>query len=340
MLPPHELKNKTFSKAMRGYNTVEVDEYIDFLIAKYTELYRENDELERKLKAAVTRLDELKNDEDSIRSTLIDAKRAAGKIKADAEDRAEAIVRSAKSSCNTILRDFNAKIDLGRDVLAELQRDAFELKQELFERYSEHIRFIEKLTADFDEESIPEPAVLRKEAVNSIKQSIAETYASQRPSAPEDPEPEDSTQVTFTAPDAPPPEPDVPENAIGISETNIVPFPDADKDPEPSFREYDRSDMADALAEATAEADSLEIRRSALTPAPKQGIRDSVKELGKAYKESSSDVINTPDSDISDEMSYLDFVKSVTGSPSENDSRRDDQLDILFDDGKKKKKKK
>ena len=47
MLPPHELKNKTFGKAMRGYNPVEVDEYIEFLIEKYTELYRENDELER-----------------------------------------------------------------------------------------------------------------------------------------------------------------------------------------------------------------------------------------------------------------------------------------------------
>ena len=114
MLPPHELKNKTFTKSMRGYNPVEVDEYIEFLIQKYTELYRENDELERKLRAAVTHLDELKGDEDSIRSTLIDAKRAANKIKADAEDRAEAIVRSAKSSCNAILSDFNRKIELGR----------------------------------------------------------------------------------------------------------------------------------------------------------------------------------------------------------------------------------
>ena len=38
-------------------------------------------ELERKLKATMTRLDEIKSDEDSIRSALIDAKRAAAKIK-------------------------------------------------------------------------------------------------------------------------------------------------------------------------------------------------------------------------------------------------------------------
>ena len=38
MIAPHELKNKEFSKSLRGYSTVEVDEHIAFLIEKYTEL--------------------------------------------------------------------------------------------------------------------------------------------------------------------------------------------------------------------------------------------------------------------------------------------------------------
>ena len=32
MIAPHELKNKTFSRVVRGYNPLEVDEYFDFLI--------------------------------------------------------------------------------------------------------------------------------------------------------------------------------------------------------------------------------------------------------------------------------------------------------------------
>lgn len=48
MLAPHELKNREFTKSLRGYSTVEVDEHIDFIIEKYSELYRENDELEKK----------------------------------------------------------------------------------------------------------------------------------------------------------------------------------------------------------------------------------------------------------------------------------------------------
>ncbi len=162
---------------MRGYNPVEVDEYINFLISKYTELYRENDETTRKLRATVTRLDELKNAEDEIRSTLIDAKRAANKIKADGEAKAESIVRSAKASCNTILADFNDKVELGRKAIEELQKDAFALKAELFERYSLHIQAIEKLTEGMDDAFMPDPEELRRRAAEAIERSVSEEYS-------------------------------------------------------------------------------------------------------------------------------------------------------------------
>ena len=61
MLAPHELKNKTFAKTVRGYNPIDVDEYIDFIIGKYTEIYRENMELEKKLKSVAAKLDQIRD---------------------------------------------------------------------------------------------------------------------------------------------------------------------------------------------------------------------------------------------------------------------------------------
>ena len=49
MLSPSELKKRQFSKALRGYSAIEVDEHLDFILEKYTELYRRNDELEKEL---------------------------------------------------------------------------------------------------------------------------------------------------------------------------------------------------------------------------------------------------------------------------------------------------
>ena len=46
MIPPEDLKNKNFSRTVRGYNPIEVDDYILFLLTKYEQLYTENAELE------------------------------------------------------------------------------------------------------------------------------------------------------------------------------------------------------------------------------------------------------------------------------------------------------
>ncbi len=304
MLPPHELKNKSFSKSLRGYNPVEVDEYIDFLIEKYTELYRENDELEHKLKAAAARLDELKNDEEYIRSTLVDAKRAANKIKSDAEDRAEEIVRSAKASCNTILSDFNDKIEYGRETLAELQRDAFALKRELFERYSEHIQFIEKLTEGIDEDSIPETSEMRRKAVSELKSRISNTY-----SAPENEEPIETDENDNIVIDEP-----IDKPVETVEQLPLVPQPEEEL--------------------------ALDISREPLTSEnTKSTLKGSIMELNRQYKENVGDeVINTPDSDLGEDVSYMDFVKSVTSNPDDDEKEAD--LEILFEDSKKKKKKK
>ena len=49
----NEIKKKNFNRAMRGYNTEEVDSYIEYLTERYEEQLRENTELENKLKAAL-----------------------------------------------------------------------------------------------------------------------------------------------------------------------------------------------------------------------------------------------------------------------------------------------
>ena len=78
------LKSKAFSKTLKGYSPAEVDDYIEFLIDKYTELYRENNELERKLKIVVTNFDEIRDEEEAIRSTLLKAQKLGEKIIRDA----------------------------------------------------------------------------------------------------------------------------------------------------------------------------------------------------------------------------------------------------------------
>ena len=67
MLPPYELEGKTFKRVMKGYNPAEVDEYLDFLIEKYKELYRAYSDLEKSHTAAKAELLTYKENESAIR---------------------------------------------------------------------------------------------------------------------------------------------------------------------------------------------------------------------------------------------------------------------------------
>lgn len=171
MLPPYELKNKEFSKVMRGYNTAEVDEHISFIIEKYTELYRENDELERKLKTAYAKLDEIKSEEESIRSAMVNAQRASAKIMNEANDRADIIINTARKSCDRILADFRKKIQEEKALLNALNGSITEFKEKLFKTYNTHISLIESINV-LDENEIIKFAMSDDSYTSAVIQSI------------------------------------------------------------------------------------------------------------------------------------------------------------------------
>ncbi len=181
MLPPHELKTKEFTKSMRGYNPVEVDEHLDFIIEKYTELYRENDALDRKLRVAMSKIDAYKNEEESIRNALVNAQKAGASIIAESNERADVILRSAKTNCDRILSEFSQKIKLERDTLNKLQNMVAEFKAHLFATYQEHIEAIENINSDVPADDVLlEDENYSRVVVGRIKEDIKSNSVSQK----------------------------------------------------------------------------------------------------------------------------------------------------------------
>ena len=186
MLPPHELQNKTFTRAIRGYTTTEVDEHIDFLISQYTELYRENDELERKYRTALAELDKFRGDEESIRTALVNAKKAGAKITRDANRRSEIVLRSAKANCDRILSEFHEKIVQEKETLTKLQEASRAFKAMLVSQYGEQIARIEELTDTPEGDDIPDDEYIRS-IVASIKTDVTRISMELETEAQEEP---------------------------------------------------------------------------------------------------------------------------------------------------------
>ena len=147
MLMPQELRKYVFNHAIRGYSTAEVDEYIEFLCEKYEEIYRENDELTRKLEAALRALDAAKTKENSASALSTEAKRVSARMLAEAEAQKKRIVTDAEEYADRIIADADAHVAEQAQVLESMRRSVLAFRDDLYSRYSRQIDEIEAFAA-------------------------------------------------------------------------------------------------------------------------------------------------------------------------------------------------
>ncbi len=148
MLSPAELKKRQFTKTMRGYSVSEVDEHLNFVLEKYSEIYKHNDELEKELARLQTELEQLKASEDAIRRAMVNAQREERKIIDEANDRAGLILRTAKLNSDRILSEFKSQIREERVTLYKLRRAVREFKENSLKQYQLHLEFLHQISPD------------------------------------------------------------------------------------------------------------------------------------------------------------------------------------------------
>ena len=72
MLTPEQLSSVSFGKKFGGgYNTEDVDSFLAPLIADYTTLYNENTSLRSKMRMLVSKLEEYRSAEESMKEAML-----------------------------------------------------------------------------------------------------------------------------------------------------------------------------------------------------------------------------------------------------------------------------
>lgn len=102
MITPVELDTKVFKRAMRGYNTRDVQEFMDVITRDYDHLYRENRDLKEQLETINTKLLQYQLMEETIRNSMILAQKTSEDVKASADQQASLIIREAQQQSDQI----------------------------------------------------------------------------------------------------------------------------------------------------------------------------------------------------------------------------------------------
>lgn len=110
MITPLDIQNKEFSKAFRGYNESEVDEFLDKIIDSYDKLTNENVELKDRNKLLNEQIEKYNNLERTLKDTLVVAQSTAEEVAMNANRKAEMIIKEAEEKAKRIIENANNEV--------------------------------------------------------------------------------------------------------------------------------------------------------------------------------------------------------------------------------------
>ena len=98
MFTPQQIEQVSFGKAtFGGYNMEDVDAFLEPLTEDYVTLYKENALLKSKMRVLVTKLEEYRKNETSMKDAIVNAQKTC-----------DMMVREAEAKCTQMLSDANA----------------------------------------------------------------------------------------------------------------------------------------------------------------------------------------------------------------------------------------
>ena len=128
MLTSQNIKEKVFDKAVRGYNSEQVDDFLDEMVAALDELTAQNSDLSSQLASATAKLEEYKAQESSVITTLESARALMNDISASAEKRADIIVKNAELDADQMIKNARESVDKLKEEEKELAQKVASLK--------------------------------------------------------------------------------------------------------------------------------------------------------------------------------------------------------------------
>ena len=263
MIASEDVRRVTFERAMRGYRCEDVDDYLKQVADSMDTLSAENDDLQKKLVVLAQRIDQYRAEEDTLRTTMINAQRLGENVIKEAKQKAAEIIRAATIRAEDREQHARDEVELAKQELITLRKEADNFKKTLIGMYREHIEVISKIPEYHGEEDDEAKPAMQEEAPAPAPVQEPEPQPAPEPQPVSQPEPEQEPEVEYADPGYyEEPAPAAPGGRVRTVEFAIAP-----KDDEPAPAPAEELPDASALfaQPAAAETPKKATRRSTTT---------------------------------------------------------------------------
>ena len=242
MISSEDVRRVTFDKAMRGYRCDDVDDYLKQVAESMDALAAKNDEMQKNLVVLAQRIDQYRAEEDTLRTTMINAQRLGENVIREAKQKAAEIIRAANMKADDREQRARDDVELAKQEIVTLKSEADSFKRSLMEMYRKHINLISKMpeynppAQEEAQQPAPQPAADQPYA-EPTPEAVPYTEPVPAPAPVQEPEPQATSYYnpaeTVPAPEPTPVAEPAPEK-IDTVEFAIAPHPEEPEETAPA----------------------------------------------------------------------------------------------------------
>ncbi len=127
MLTPQQIEEVSFNRAtFGGYDMQSVDEFLVPLTEDYVTLYKENALLKSKMRVLVTKLEEYRNNEASMKEAMANTQKACDQMVLETEEKCSQMVKNASVEAAETAQNADAIIAAENERVEDARRAAAE----------------------------------------------------------------------------------------------------------------------------------------------------------------------------------------------------------------------
>lgn len=147
-LTPIEIKNQEFKKGMRGYDTVEVETFIELIADKYQELLNENEQLLKRNLIMESELANIKDVERTLKQTLQNVQENSQVSKENSQKEAGLLIKEAELAAAQIRETSRMQVLKMKEELVTLQNQKHSFISRLRHVLASQMELLEVLKTD------------------------------------------------------------------------------------------------------------------------------------------------------------------------------------------------
>lgn len=117
-LSPLDIHNKEFSRAFRGYQEDEVNEFLEQIMRDYEILIKDKSTLEERLKTTDERVGHFNTIESTLQKSIFVAQEASEEVRRNSQKEAELIIKEAEKNADRIV---NESLTKARRIATEIE---------------------------------------------------------------------------------------------------------------------------------------------------------------------------------------------------------------------------